>query len=448
MSIISLVSRVDCEVILPGHSGYDRARRVWNAMIDRRPAAIARPTSLADIVRVVSFCAESGISLCIRGGGHNVAGTATSDDGIMLDMRNMKSMSLDEAERKITVGGGTTWGELDRMTQSHGLATTGGLVSTTGVGGLTLGGGIGWLMRKYGLACDNLCRATLVTADGQIRNVSADHDPELLWALRGGGANFGVVTDLTFTVHPLGLVFAGLLTYPIDAAPELIARYREVASDATEDLTAFLTFGTADSRPVISLGVCEVGEDPGSSVDLKRLRPDYQPLSEDIGLRSYCEAQRMLDAGFPPGRRSYWKSAYLRALDDRTVDVILRHASRPSSPLTTVDIEPLGGAVAKVPDSFAAFPHRHNRFNVLILTMWERRCEDSEHIQWTKALFDDLGEGAPMGSYVNYLSGDADDQAVKLAYGESYRHLSAVKQRVDPTALFSSYHNIAPMSHC
>jgi FAD/FMN-containing dehydrogenase len=448
VNVKQLLSILDCEVILPGHSEYVQGRRVWNAMIERHPAAIVRPASLTDVVRVVTFCAKSGTSLCIRGGGHNVAGSGTSDGGIVLDMQNMKRMSLDDGERRITVGGGTTWGELDRMTQSYELATTGGLVSTTGVGGLTLGGGIGWLMRKYGLACDNLCDATLVTADGQVRTVSADQDPELLWALRGGGGNFGVVTDLTYILHPLGAVFSGLLKYPIEAAPELLDRYREVASDATDDLTAFITFGTADRRPVVSLAICEIGNSPGSSADLKRLQPDCPPLSADIGLRSYCETQRMFDAGFPPGKRSYWKSAYMRRLDDRMVGTILRYASQPSSPLTTIDIEPLGGAVAESSEASSAFPHRHNKFNVLILTMWERECEDSRHVQWTKAFFDDLGEEALMGSYINYLSGDADAASVKSAYGESYQRLSAVKQRVDPTELFSSYHNISPIAHC
>ncbi len=436
------------QVLAPGEEDYDAARQVWNGMIDRRPALIARCAGVADVMAAVAFARERGLTLAIRGGGHNVAGSAVCDGGLVIDLSPMKGIRVDPAARIAWAEAGVTWGELDHETQAFGLATTGGTVAATGIGGLTLGGGLGWLMRSHGLSCDNLLAAEVVTADGRFLRASADEQPDLFWALRGGGGNFGVVTAFTYRLHEIGpTVFAGPIFYAIDAARDLFRVFRDSAATAPETLGAFAAMLTSpDGVPMAGVipvfsGPLEEGEEA-----VRPLREVGTPLADLAGPVPYRVAQTFFDAAFPPGRRNYWKSAFLRELSDEAIDILADAFSGAPSPSAAIGVEHLGGAVARVGPGETAFAHRQSPFNLMVLSAWDEPAEDARNIAWVREVMAAVRPWLADAVYVNYM-GDAaaeGEDRTRAAYGAAYDRLAAIKARYDPGNLFHMNQNVAP----
>jgi FAD/FMN-containing dehydrogenase len=434
-------------VIQPGDEGYDAARAVWNGMIDRRPALIARCADTADVVAAVKFAREQGLGVAIRGGGHNAAGLAVADGALVVDLGAMNAVEVDPQRRTATAGGGATWRDFDGATQEHGLATTGGMISMTGVGGLTLGGGLGALMRSYGLSCDNLIGAEVVTATGEVVPVTEDKNSELLWGLRGGGGNFGVVTKFTFQLHEVGPVLGGMILHPIDRAPEVLRHYREYTSSAPDTVSAFCgQLYTPDGMPVAGYIVCANGPLDEAEEALRPLREFGPPIADMVSQMPYTALQQMLDAGFPSGLPVYWRSHFLTDLGDEAIDKLTAGFKQVTSPLSAVLLEHLGGAVARVDRNATAFDHRDAEYNLAIISRWPDPALADASIAWTRALWDEMTPHA-RGVYVNYLGvGEAEDR-VRAAYGdEKYARLVELKNRYDPTNMFRYNQNIKPTS--
>ena len=436
------------QVLRAGDPGYDEARAVWNAMVDRHPALIARCAGVADVVGAVAFARDHGLAVAVRGGGHNVAGSAVADGALVVDLSPMKAVRVDPAARTARAEGGATWGAFDRETQAFGLATTGGQLSTTGVGGLTLGGGFGWLMRPFGLACDNLLAADVVLADGRVVTASEREHADLFWGLRGGGGNFGVVTSLEYRLHEVGpALVAGMLLHPLAAAPELLRFHRDAAPAAPDALTTLAILLTSpDGAPLAALAPAYAGPVAEGEAAVRPLRAFGAPVADTVGPMAYRDLQAMFDAGFPGGRRAYWKSGFLRGLDDGAIDALVEHFARVPSPLSAVLVEPYGGAAGRVDPGATAFPHRSAPFNLVVLSSWEDPTQDAANIGWARELWAAMGPFAAGGVYVNYL-GDAAAEGgdrVRAAYGPNYGRLAALKRAYDPGNLFRSNQNIAP----
>jgi len=436
------------------HPDYDSARAVWNGAIDRRPRLIARCIGAADVVAAVRFARDHDLEIAIRGGGHNVAGTAVCDDGIVIDLSAMRAVRVDPAGRRAWVQGGARWGDVDRETQAYGLATTGGIVSHTGVAGLTLGGGIGWLMRKYGLTVDNLLAAEVVTADGKFLRASEDQHTDLFWALRGGGGNFGAVTSFEFRLHAVGpTVLAGPVLWDATDVREVLRFYRDFVRDAPDQLATVVRFGAAPPlpeipehlhwRPVVMVGSCYAGPiDEGEHV-LCPLRGYLTPLLDLIGPTSYVDFQSALDSTVVHGWNYYWKSTHLPELRDELIDVIAGHAFSCASPRSYMAMFHLQGAVHRVAGGATAFGNRQASHAITLDAVW-RPGEDlgDRDIAWTKRFFAALGPFRD-GVYVNFLGGDEDPDRVREAYGDSvYDRLVEVKTTYDPDNVFHHNHNI------
>jgi FAD/FMN-containing dehydrogenase len=436
------------QVLTHGDEGYDAARQVWNAMIDRQPALIARCAGVADVMAAVSFARDHHLPLAIKGGGHNVAGSAVCDGGLVIDLSPMKGIRVDPVARTAWAEGGVTWSELDHETQAFGLATTGGTVTSTGIGGLTLGGGLGWLMRSHGLTCDNLIAADVVTADGQYLHASQDEHPDLFWALRGGGGNFGVVTSFTYRLHPVGpTVYAGPIFFSIDAARDLLRGFRDSAATAPEELGAFAALLTSpDGVPMAGVipvfsGPLEEGE-----AAVRSLRAIGSPLADLAGPVPYQVAQTFFDAAFPPGRRNYWKSAFLSELSDEAIDVLADAYARAPSPLAAIGFEHLGGAVGRVGPEETAFAHRGSPFNLMVLSAWDDPADDSRNIGWARETMAAMQPWLADAVYVNYMgdvTAEGEDRT-RSAYGVGYDRLASIKSRYDPGNLFHLNQNVAP----
>lgn len=440
------------QLIDPNGAEYETARRVWNGMIDRRPALIARCTGAADVIASAAFAREHGLEIAVRGGGHNVAGNAVCDDGLVIDLSGMRSVRVDPDRRTAYAGPGCTWADFDHETQAFGLATTGGLVSTTGIAGFTLGGGIGWLVRKHGLACDNLRSVDLVTAEGRLLHASAAENEELFWGVRGGGGNFGVVTSFEYQLHPVGAVVGGLVLHPLARAGELLHFYRDFVTGAPDELTTLVVILTAPPMPfipqalhgtvMIAIVVCYAGEAAKGEEAVRPLRQFGPPAVDLIGPMPYVALQQMFDAGAPAGLQNYWKSAYLRGLDDAVIDTLCSYAERLPGPLCAVHLHHLGGAVARVPERATAFAYRDAAFVLNIPSLWADPADSDAVIAWTRSFFDAV-QPYTEGAYVNFLGAEGEER-VRAAYGGNYERLAALKARYDPNNVFHFNQNIRP----
>ena len=440
-----LAAHIVGEVITPGQGEYDVARRVWNGMIDRRPAVIVRCASAADVAASLAFASAAGLGVAVRGGSHNIAGNATCDHGLVVDLSPMKAVEVDVVARRARAEGGVTWGVFDRATQRHGLATTGGLIPTTGIAGFTLGGGLGHLMRSCGLACDNLLSAEVVTADGTTLRADHQQHPDLFWALRGGGGNFGVVTEFEFRMHDVGpVLLGGRIAHPLDAARESLRFYRGFCAEAPDSVIVYAGLATGpDGQP--RLGWRAVVHGPAEDAEplLAPLRSYGTPLLDDIRPQPYVDIQRIVEPQFPPGRLNYWKANFVDELSDDLIDLLIDAMTRVPSPYTLIAIEPMGGAIARVPETATAFQHRSPSFSLLILSGWEDPADTDMNVIWTRDLFARTQPLCSDAVYVNYLGAEGH-QRVRDAFGVNYDRLVQVKQRYDPGNFFRLNQNIAP----
>ncbi|HSC74022.1 MAG TPA: FAD-binding oxidoreductase [Gaiellaceae bacterium] len=441
----SLFERISGTILRPDDAGYEEARAVHNGLIDRRPALIVRCRTTKDVVAALAFARRLDLEVSIRGGGHNVAGRAVTDGGLMIDLSPMKRISIDPVARTARVEGGVIWAELNDAAAAHGLAVTGGTVSTTGVAGYTLGGGLGWLMSKHGLAADNLLAVELVTADGDILAVDGSSHPDLFWALRGGGGNFGVATAFTFRLHPLRTIVGGLIAHPIDAAPELLRFYREAVANASDDLTVFAGLVHApdgSGAKLSALVVFHTGDSAEAERELEPFETWGSPAVVQVGPMPYPVMNTILDAGYPTGSLNYWLSNFTRGLSDQLIDTAVERFASVPSPMAAILLEHFHGAVTRVGPTETAVPHRDEGWNLLIPSVWTESRDTDANIAWTRETFAALRPHFATGRWLNYLGDDQANDAVRAAYGPNYERLREVKQRYDPANVFHLNHNI------
>ncbi|MDX1493788.1 MAG: FAD-binding oxidoreductase [Longimicrobiales bacterium] len=439
----------------PDDDGYDRARRAYNAMHDRRPAAVAQCVDAADVMAVVAYARDTGLALSVRGGNHSVPGYGTCDDGIVLDLSGIRYVRVDPRARRARIGGGALLGDLDHATHAFGLATPAGFISTTGVGGLTLGGGIGaYLSRKHGLTCDNLVSADVVTAEGEAVVASDEENPELFWALRGGGGNFGVVTAFEFELHPVREVHGGPIFFELDAAGDVLRSYRDYVGSTPREFGGFFAFQIAPPLPFIPedrhgdtlcLVVTSWSGRPEEAEDvIGPVRGAGPVVAEHVGTMPYPALQSAFDALVPAGLRHYWKSDFVRELTDEAVDLHLEHGPRVPTMTSTMHIYPMDGAVQDVAADETAFGHRDADFSVNIAGMWADPDADQEHVSWVRDYYDAIHPHSGYeGGYTNFMAAD-DQERVKENYGPSYDRLARVKAAWDPDNLFRMNQNIEP----
>jgi FAD/FMN-containing dehydrogenase len=431
------------QVILPGDADYDNARKVWNGMIDRRPALIARCDGVGDVSKAIRFARDQHLLLAVRGGGHNVAGAGTCDGGLVIDLSHMKAVQIDSERRTARVEPGATWKEFDQEAQKYGLATTGGLISSTGVAGFTLGGGIGWLVRKHGLACDNLISAEVVIASGQLVRASAGENSDLYWGLRGGGGNFGVVTAFEFALHPVSTVVGGMVAHPLPRAREVLEFYRHFIATAPDELTTIVMFGTEpEGHQIIGIAACYAGPMEQGTEVIRPLKEFGPPVMDVMGPLPYTALQQAHDPTAPAGLQNYWKAAFLQDLSDEAIDAMIEYATNATSPLSMIGLYQLGGAMNRVAADATAFGHRDSGFVVNIVGIWPTPVDNDKHIDWARGLFAALQPYAH-GAYINFL-GDEGEARVRAAYGPHYERLVALKNKYDPTNLFRLNQNIPP----
>ncbi len=441
-------------LIHPGDAAYDEARRLFNAMIDRRPALIARCACAEDVVGVVNLARDHGLALAVHGGGHGVTGAAMCDGGVVVDLRGMKRIEIDGRNRRVRAEAGLTWGEFDAATQQHGLACTGGRVTTTGIAGLTLGSGSGWLERKFGLVCDNLLEAEVVTADGRIVRASESENPDLFWGLRGGSGNFGIVTAFHLRLHELGpIVLGGLLVYPVERARELLRFYRDFMRTAPDEVGSALAFICAppedfvpkevQGQPIVGVVCCYAGSVEDGEKAFQPLR-DFGPVMDMVQPMPYVVVQSLLDPANPKGRLNYWTGDFYDDLPDEAVDVLVAKATQPVSPFSQMIVIPVGGAVERVDDDAMAFGQRSALFNIHYLSMWEDPADTATNIAYTKELSTAMKPWSTGGAYLNFLA-DEGQARVEAAFGaRKYARLRELKKKWDPDNLFLLNQNIPP----
>ncbi len=440
----ALRQRMQGRLLMPEDDGYDAGRRIWNAMIDKRPGVIARCISSADVQVVVTFAKEQGLALSIRGGGHNIAGLALCDGGVTIDFSLMKEVRVDARVGTAVAQPGATWGEFDREAQRFGLATTGGAVSTTGIAGLTLGGGLGWLMGRCGYTIDNLLSAEVVLHDGTVVTASESSHSELFWALRGGGGNFGVVTSLEYRLHPVGLVWAGLIVHPLERLRLMLRFYRDFVSAAPDELTvhaAVMTLPTGDR--VAALLPVWSGDASDGERQLAALRAFGPPIIDTVQAVPYVAAQSMLDAAVPYGRHNYWKSSFLRELHEDATARLEEFAQKITSPYSLCLVEHVHGAPTRIPFDATAFSVRDEHFHFVAIASWEASDDPARHIEWTREFWTAMQPWSAGRVYANILSHDEGDRVAE-AYGPHYARLSHVKAQYDPENFFRINQNIAP----
>jgi FAD/FMN-containing dehydrogenase len=433
------------ELLTPGEAGYDSARTVWNALIDRRPALIARCAGAADVICCVNFAHDNKFGIAVRGGGHNVAGNAVCDGGMVIDLSRMKGIRVDPVRKTARVEPGVTWGEFDREAQAFGLATTGGICSETGVAGVTLGGGYGWLMRKYGLALDNLVSVDVVTADGELRQANSRKNPDLFFAVRGTQSNFGVVSSFEYRLHSVGPeVLAGMVLHPLDKARDALRFYREYNRKAPDEMSAWAAFlTTPNGQPMLAVLACYVGRIPAGEKLLRPLREFGPPVADMIQPMPYVQSQSLVDGSFPRGRCNYWKSNLLRELSDAAIDRLVDGFRRVASPYSSILIEQLGGAVRRVRKNATAFADRTSPYDLVIMPMWVDPSESEKHMKWADDLWNAMQPFSSGAVYVNYLGSEGEGR-VKAAYGTNYPRLVRIKRKYDPTNLFRVNQNVKP----
>ena len=439
----------------PGDAGYDAARAVFNAMIDRRPTVVAVCGSTADVVAAVNFARDENLPLSVYGGGHAVTGAAVCDDGVCLDLRGMKGIEVDPVARTARAEAGLNWGEFDAATQEHGLAVTGGRVPDTGIAGLALGSGSGWLERKFGFTCDNLLAAEVVTADGQVVTASATENEDLFWGLRGGGGNFGVVTSFLLQLHPVGpIVLGGLLVWPAPMANDVVRFWRDfmlTAPDEVGGALAFITAPPADfvpepvrGHPVLGAVVCYAGDPEEGARVMAPLREFGPPPLDLLGPMPYTAVQDLITEANPPGRRNYWSADFLAELPDEAVDTLVEHATNPVSPFSQMLVVAGGGAIARVPEDATAFGDRTAPFNMHYLSMWEDAADDDANIAYTRAIAAAMKPWTTGRAYLNFI-GDEGLHRIEASFGaEKYASLQELKTKWDPNNLFSHNQNIKP----
>jgi FAD/FMN-containing dehydrogenase len=442
------------ELLTPASAGYDEARAVWNAMIDRRPALIAQCVNAEDVIRAVRFAAAHDLPLAVRGGGHNIAGSGVCDGGVVIDLGRMRAIAVDAGARTARVEPGCTLADFDAAAQAHGLATPLGINSTTGIAGLALGGGFGWLSRSLGMTVDSLLAVELVTAAGEWVRASASEHADLFWAVRGGGGNFGVVTAFEFRLHPVGPeVVAGLIVHPHDGAGDLLRAYRQAVADAPDALTVWAVLRKAPPLPfvpeewhgrdVVVLALCYAGDADEGMRALAPIRALGTPIAEAIGVQPYAAWQQAFDPLLTPGARNYWKSHDFSTLNDGAIDVVVDYAAQLPGPECEIFLAHLGGAVNRVAADATAYPHRSVEFVLNVHTRWQDAGDDERFIGWARGFFDAAAPHATGGVYVNFMPQD-EVARVQSAYGTNYDRLARIKATVDPMNVFRSNQNIMP----
>ena len=434
-------------VLQPADADYDNVRALHNGLIDKRPAVIARCLNDADIAAAIAFAREHGLEIAVRGGGHNVSGRASVEGGVMIDLSLMKTVTVNAATRRAVAQGGVTWGEFNRATQEHGLATTGGVISTTGIAGLTLGGGYGYLAGKHGLATDNLVAATVVTAEGKTVRASASENPDLYWALRGGGGNFGVVSSFEYQLHPVGpTIMAGAIAWPLAQAREVLRLYREFTASAPDELTLLAGVGHApdgSGAKVAIIGAAYIGAVTDAERLLRPIKEFGSPLFDMIQPTTYCDLNGIFDVAYPKGSQYYWKSNFLANLDDDIIDITIDMVEHCPSKYSGIFLEHWHGALARVPQADTAFHHRREGHNLLILGQWQDAAARDENIAWARQGFARLEPFSAGARYVNYM--DQDDAADMAGpFGVNYARLAQVKAKWDPENVFHLNQNIQP----
>lgn len=442
-----LASAFSGRIIQPADPAYDSVRRLHNGLVDKRPALIAECRGVADVVDAVKFARAQGLEIAVRGGGHNVAGRASVDKGLMIDLSQMRGVSVDPTARRARAEGGTTWKVFNRETQLHGLATTGGVVGTTGIGGLTLGGGLGWLMPKFGMALDNLRSVDLVLADGQVVRANKQEHPDLFWAVRGGGGNFGVATSLEYEVHPVGpIVIGGLAAWPAAMAKDVLKLFRDLAAKATDDvmLVAALLTAPDGKTKVAAMAMGHFGSRADGENAIAPIKA-FKPILDELGPIPYTALNGLLDGAFPPGAFNYWKTHFLNQLTDEAMDAMIEMAAHCPTPMGQIVIEHFHGAATRVPVGDTAYSLRSSGFNIAIISEWLDRAHDDACLGWGKKTFSALQPFAGSQRYINYLNHDDSlDAALAAVYGPNLPRLRQIKKQYDPENVFHHNVNIKP----
>jgi FAD/FMN-containing dehydrogenase len=455
-TVEALKASLGGELLLPGSDGYDDTRTIWNAMIDKRPALIARCSGTADVIAAVKFAREYDLLLSVRGGGHNIAGTALCDDGLTIDLSGMKGLHVDLKTHKVRAQPGCKLGDLDRETQIFGLAVPAGIVTDTGIAGLTLGGGFGWLTRRFGYTCDNLVSADVVTADGSFLKASEKENSDLFWGLRGGGGNFGIVTSFEYQAYPVGpQVTAGMVIHPIDRAREVVGFFREFSANAPEELCCVLILRLAPpapflskdvhGKPIVAIAVCHSGSLEDGERAVRPLKELGNPLADIIAPKPFAVHQTLFDVAMAPGRHYYWKSHYLPEFLEAAGGVLMDHAAKITSPHSSIFLFQLGGALARFGETDTPAGNRNAAYVLNVAASWEDPAQADEHIAWSRECWSAMQQFSTGGVNVNFLTGEEGDKRIRAAYGEAnYERLVELKNKYDPQNMFRLNQNIPP----
>jgi hypothetical protein len=448
-----LRDRVSGAVIAPGNAGYDEARLVYNGMVDKRPAAVVRCSGTADVAATIAVARAEGLDLSVRGGGHSAPGFGTNDGGVVIDLAELQDVAVDADAQTVRAGGGCTWNVFNEGTHAYGLATTGGIIGSTGIGGLTLGGGIGYLTRKYALSCDNLLSAEVVTADGEILTASESANDDLFWALRGGGGNFGVVTTFEYRLHPVAEIYGGPIAYPIDRSEDVLRFYRQYIAEAPEELGGYVGFHRAPPLPFlpeewhfknVCLAVpCWAGALESGEKMVQPFLDAVEPVGSLVGPMPYPAINSLFDELLPKGLQAYWKSSFAREISDEAIAVHAEYGAQVPSIQTAVHLYPINGAVKRIGSDETAFAYRDVEFSPVIAGMWESPADNQANISWVRAYYEALRPFSAEGGYINFMDGD-DQARIESNYGGHYDRLATIKAKYDPDNVFHVNQNIKP----